>query len=159
MDVVNKDSIEITGNAKDNNLKNVTVNEEEVYLDEDGNFKIILPVVGGENTITVVATDLAGNETVVTKKVTITKETKIPETEDPVIKEPKDDTPKVDVPKTGTPKAETPKTGTPKASGPKTTTTKTKLVKTGSLVNTSSMMLLGISLIIGGYIFIRKQKK
>nr|WP_290441140.1 carboxypeptidase regulatory-like domain-containing protein [Clostridium algidicarnis] len=154
MDVVNKDSIEITGNAKDNNLKNVTVNEEEVYLDEDGNFKIILPVVMGENTIKVVATDLAGNETVVTKKVTITKETKIPETEDPVIKEPKDDKPKVDVPKTDTPKAET-----PKASGPKTTTTKTKLVKTGSLVNTSSMMLLGISLIIGGYIFIRKQKK
>lgn len=173
IEIVNKDSIEVTGNAKDSNLDTVTVNEEEVYLDEDGNFKIILPVVIGENTITVVATDLAGNETIVTKKVVITKENKIPETEEPVIKEPKDDTPKVETPKDDTPNVEIPKDDTPKVDVPKVdasktvapkasvpkTTTKTKLVKTGSLVNTSSMMLLGISLIIGGYIFMKKTKK
>lgn len=148
-EVKNKDFIEVTGTAKDNNLDKITVNGNEVEIDKDGNFKTTLKVLEGENTITAIAKDLAGNETIVTKKITIIREIKTPDTKEPVIKDPKEDTPKVDASKTETPKANT----------PKTTTTKSKLVKTGSLVNTSSMMLLGISLIIGGYVFTKRVKK
>ncbi|PYZ96231.1 hypothetical protein CR205_17890 [Alteribacter lacisalsi] len=68
--VTGTEAVTVTGEAADDNLASVTVNEEEADVAEDGSFTRGLVLSEGEHTITVMATDLAGNET--TEQVTIT---------------------------------------------------------------------------------------
>ena len=66
---VNVEEVHVMGNAADAHLDKLFVNGKEAVLDEEGNFDEIVTVYEGENTITVRALDLAGNETVVQRKV------------------------------------------------------------------------------------------
>ncbi|WP_017415399.1 S8 family serine peptidase [Clostridium tunisiense] len=70
-ELINKKSIKISGTVKDKNLKNVTVNGKEVCIDKKGSFKIDVDLVPGKNTITVIATDLAGNQSTLTETVNV----------------------------------------------------------------------------------------
>lgn len=66
---VNVEEVHVIGNVADAYLDKLLVNGKEATLDEEGNFDEIVVVSEGENTITVRALDLAGNETVVERKV------------------------------------------------------------------------------------------
>lgn len=79
-DLTNKNSVVISGNVKDNNFKKLLINGNEVMVDKDGNFSVSIPVIIGENTITVSAYDFADNVTTVEKKVVIASSTKLPKT-------------------------------------------------------------------------------
>jgi len=60
----NNSVLNITGTATDNQaVKGVTVNGVSVPLNPDGSFSATLQLVTGANTVTTVATDLAGNQT------------------------------------------------------------------------------------------------
>ncbi|HHV98837.1 MAG TPA: hypothetical protein GXX36_04570, partial [Clostridiaceae bacterium] len=58
---------------EDGDLETVTVNGEEVGVDEEGKFSVVVSLKSGENTITVVATDSGGNTAGKTIKVTYNK--------------------------------------------------------------------------------------
>ncbi len=60
--VTSNSDISIQGVAADCNK--LTINDEEVSVSQDGSFSGDITLADGDNTITVVATDLAGNETV-----------------------------------------------------------------------------------------------
>lgn len=78
--LINATTIEVTGTASDKYLDKVTINDKEVAVDEQGNFRVTLDAIKGENTIVVTAKDLAGNQTTVTKKVNVATESiKTPE--------------------------------------------------------------------------------
>ncbi|MCD8510592.1 MAG: S8 family serine peptidase [Bacillus sp. (in: Bacteria)] len=67
--VTGDQAVTVDGTVIDDNLDVVTINGKEVDVDEDGSFSDRLTVDEGENTFTVVATDLAGNSS--TEEVTI----------------------------------------------------------------------------------------
>ncbi|GAA0367493.1 S8 family serine peptidase [Bacillus horti] len=67
--VTNREVINVHGVALDDNLDTVTVNGQAVNVSEVGEFSQRVILDPGENVISVVATDLAGNET--TKQVTV----------------------------------------------------------------------------------------
>ena len=59
----NKTTLNISGNASDaGGLQSLTVNGQAVVVSADGSFSTAFPLVTGVNTITVLATDLAGNQ-------------------------------------------------------------------------------------------------
>ncbi|MCD8510594.1 MAG: S8 family serine peptidase [Bacillus sp. (in: Bacteria)] len=78
--LTNAQVVEVTGTVTDDHLDTVTVNGNAVDVDEAGFFSKQLIVEEGENTFTVVATDLAGNST--TESVTIEVDWTAPTIED-----------------------------------------------------------------------------
>jgi len=59
----NKATLNISGNAGDaGGLQSVTVNSEPVVVNQDGSFSAALTLAAGANTVTVIATDEAGNQ-------------------------------------------------------------------------------------------------
>jgi len=67
----NKMTLNLTGSATDaGGLKSVTVNGGAIAVNTDGSFSTALALVVGPNTITVIATDNAGNQQVDTRTVT-----------------------------------------------------------------------------------------
>jgi len=59
----NKATLNISGNASDaGGLQSVTVNGEAVVVNTDGSFSAALTLAVGANTVTVIATDKAGNQ-------------------------------------------------------------------------------------------------
>lgn len=62
--VTNREVITVSGQAIDQYLDRVIVNDQEAELDEEGRFQIRLLADEGENLIRTVAIDRAGNETV-----------------------------------------------------------------------------------------------
>jgi hypothetical protein len=59
----NKTTLNISGNASDaGGLQSVTVNGQPVTVNADGSFSAALALVTGANTVTVIATDKAGNQ-------------------------------------------------------------------------------------------------
>jgi len=75
---INKDVIDVTGNASDDiHLQRVLINDVEVETDENGNFSKKIILDNGENVITVKAVDIAGNETVVQRVVAVNVDTPV----------------------------------------------------------------------------------
>lgn len=67
---INSEVVHIRGNASDDlALENLLINGMEVEVNEDGDFYHRLILEAGENIITIKAIDIAGNETVVNRKV------------------------------------------------------------------------------------------
>lgn len=66
---VNKEVVHVTGNVADEHFDKLLINNKEIEIDEEGNFHERVMVNSGENTITVVASDLAGNEKTVERTV------------------------------------------------------------------------------------------
>lgn len=63
-------SVTVSGKAVDSSgLRSVTVNGTAVTVAADGTFSASVPLSGGSNTITVIATDTAGNSSTVTRTV------------------------------------------------------------------------------------------
>ena len=62
------DRLQIEGTT-DPNVK-VTINGSQAVVDDEGKFKYVLPIKGGENSIKAVATDDAGNKTELERKFT-----------------------------------------------------------------------------------------
>lgn len=71
--VTNTETITVTGTTSDatSSPVTVTVNEEPVEVQENGNFSKEITLEPGANTITVVAKDAAGKNTTVTRHVTL----------------------------------------------------------------------------------------
>ena len=67
----NREVVHVIGNAYDKYLDKVVINDTEIRLDENGYFHERLILNEGENIITVRATDLAGNITEKSIKVTV----------------------------------------------------------------------------------------
>lgn len=64
-------SITVSGTAKDDSgIQSVTVNGKTVTVGSNGAFSTTVSLSGGSNTITIVATDNAGNTTTITRTVT-----------------------------------------------------------------------------------------
>src|SRR5690606_13544326 len=78
---LNNGEVTVTGTVSDDNIDKVTVNGVEATV-EDGTFTATITLDEGEHTITVVATDVAGNETVHVLNVSI--DTTPPELSNPV---------------------------------------------------------------------------
>lgn len=69
---INAEVVHIRGNVRDNiGIKKLLINDKEITIDEDGNFHERSLVEQGENIIVVKAVDLAGNETVVERRVIV----------------------------------------------------------------------------------------
>ncbi|QSX05986.1 S8 family serine peptidase [Sedimentibacter sp. zth1] len=69
---INEEVVHVVGNVQDNiEITQLLINEVEVAIDEDGNFHERLMVNQGVNIITVKAIDIAGNETVIERTVTV----------------------------------------------------------------------------------------
>jgi bacillopeptidase F (M6 metalloprotease family)/subtilisin family serine protease len=66
----NRDAVTVTGGASDAHLRSVTVNGQSVTITGDS-FSHRILVSEGDNLITVVATDIAGNSTTVQRHVTV----------------------------------------------------------------------------------------
>jgi hypothetical protein len=67
----NKVTLNISGTASDaGGLQTVTVNGEAVVVNADGTFSTALTLVAGANTVTVIATDKAGNQTTDSRVIT-----------------------------------------------------------------------------------------
>ena len=74
--VINKESVCVIGNVIDEvGLASLTINGEEIEVDEEGNFNHRIIVNEGENLISIVATDFAGHVTTVERMVTVKLET------------------------------------------------------------------------------------
>ncbi|MGP0584165.1 S8 family serine peptidase [Paenibacillus timonensis] len=73
----NSEVLNVTGSALDEFLSKLTVNGQEVPLEGGGAFAYRMLINAGENLITVTASDLAGNETTVTRTVYV--DTELPE--------------------------------------------------------------------------------
>ncbi|WML49090.1 hypothetical protein RCG23_03010 [Neobacillus sp. PS3-34] len=67
----NKDVVTVNGLVRDDNLSSLMINDQNVKINSDGSISYRVIVDPGENTITIKARDLAGNETVVTRKVIV----------------------------------------------------------------------------------------
>jgi RHS repeat-associated protein len=63
-------SVQVSGTATDASPMSVTINGSAVTVDASGNFSGTVTLIEGLNTITIVATDAAGNKTTMTRKVT-----------------------------------------------------------------------------------------
>ncbi|WP_202079500.1 S8 family serine peptidase [Caldalkalibacillus salinus] len=72
--VTNKEVVTVTGQATDEYLAQVTVNDEAVSVDDDGGFAHRIMLDEGQNTLSVVATDQAGNAATETLEVTVNTE-------------------------------------------------------------------------------------
>ena len=72
MSVVHESEITVKGTAidKESGIESLTINGNNATVNPDGSFLHTLTLAEGENTITIVATDKAGNKT--TKTVTVT---------------------------------------------------------------------------------------
>ncbi|MBZ2175131.1 S8 family serine peptidase [Schnuerera sp. xch1] len=69
---INEEVVHVEGNVTDDiGLSQLLINEKEAEVDEEGNFHERLIVNEGENLITVSAIDLAGNETIVERTVSV----------------------------------------------------------------------------------------
>jgi hypothetical protein len=69
--ITNTPILTVSGNvADDGTLPSVTVNGHSVQLDENGHFNMAVALTEGENIITVVATDAAGNDTTNARAIT-----------------------------------------------------------------------------------------
>ncbi len=69
--IVNTDTIHIKGTVKDDvSVSKLTVQDKEVSFDKDGQFDAEVTLKEGKNTITITATDKAGNKA--TKTITVT---------------------------------------------------------------------------------------
>ncbi len=69
---INAEVVHVIGSANDNiEVTRVLINEEEAVLNENGSFHERIMLDKGENTITVKAIDVAGNETIITRTVTV----------------------------------------------------------------------------------------
>jgi bacillopeptidase F len=66
---LNVEVVHVIGNTADDHFDKLLINDKAVAIDQDGNFDERLIMNSGENTITVKASDIAGNETVVERKV------------------------------------------------------------------------------------------
>ena len=66
---LNVEVVHVIGNTADDHFDKLLINDKVVAIDQDGNFDERLIMNSGENTITVKASDIAGNETVVERKV------------------------------------------------------------------------------------------
>jgi len=81
LDILNpSDNAQISGetgvttvNGKTDQDNSVTVNDRFVVVKSDGSFSYDLSLKEGEQTITIVAKDIAGNETIIERKVTYKK--------------------------------------------------------------------------------------
>ncbi|WP_028986261.1 S8 family serine peptidase [Thermicanus aegyptius] len=69
--VTDKEVVYVTGQSSDDHLEGVYVNGTKANLRTNGTFTVRILVDEGENTITVRAVDLAGNETIVTRTVVV----------------------------------------------------------------------------------------
>ncbi|MCM3781741.1 S8 family serine peptidase [Neobacillus mesonae] len=67
----NAEACTVRGSVNDEHLDSVTVNGETVEVAEDGSFEHRILIQSGENVITVTAVDLAGNETSISRTVTV----------------------------------------------------------------------------------------
>ena len=69
---VNEDTINISGKVTDDGsgVESITINGNAVTIDNNGTFSTTVSLMKGDNTITIVATDKAGNKT--TKTITVT---------------------------------------------------------------------------------------
>nr|WP_034680172.1 S8 family serine peptidase [Caldalkalibacillus mannanilyticus] len=67
----NQEVLHVNGSVSDAHFDALTVNGNDVQVNEDGSFSYRMLVNAGENVITVVATDLAGNETTVTRTIEV----------------------------------------------------------------------------------------
>lgn len=76
-DRINAEVVHVTGNVVEQFLDKVTVNGQTVQVGKDRSFSHRVLVNEGENTITITATDIAGNKTTVTRTVYV--ETALPE--------------------------------------------------------------------------------
>jgi len=69
--ITNKVTLNVSGNASDaSGIQSVTVNDQTVVVNADGSFSTALTLIAGANTITVVATDKAGNKTTDSRVIT-----------------------------------------------------------------------------------------
>jgi bacillopeptidase F len=66
---INTEVVHITGDVQDQFLDKVTINGQKVKLEQDRSFNHRILVNEGKNTITIIATDIAGNKTTVTRTV------------------------------------------------------------------------------------------
>lgn len=68
----NREALNITGSVRDDTgVREVTINGEYVAVNQDGSFTQALLLVAGENRITTIAYDLAGNRTEDTRVITL----------------------------------------------------------------------------------------
>lgn len=65
---VNTSNITISGSTASD--ATVTINDRQIIVQPDGKFSSVVNLTNGENTVTIVATDVAGNTSKVTKTVT-----------------------------------------------------------------------------------------
>ncbi|HLO11051.1 MAG TPA: S8 family serine peptidase, partial [Pseudoneobacillus sp.] len=71
--ITNKDVVTVNGSVSDDNQGSLTINDQHVKINTDGTFSYPVVVTQGENTITIKATDLAENETIMTRNVKVNK--------------------------------------------------------------------------------------
>lgn len=69
--ITNKEVVDVAGKVVETYLDKVTVNGNQVQVNEDGSFSTRIIVNEGANTITVVAADKAGNSATVTRTVNV----------------------------------------------------------------------------------------
>jgi RHS repeat-associated protein len=67
--LTNQLNVTVSGTVKDSTAVSLTINGNSVSIDVNGAFNTTMNLIEGLNTITVVATDVAGNKTTVTRKV------------------------------------------------------------------------------------------
>lgn len=70
-ETTNAEAYTVRGTVNDEFLDTVTVNGEAAEVAEDGSFEHRLLINSGDNVITVIAADLAGNTTTITRTVTV----------------------------------------------------------------------------------------
>lgn len=69
--ITNKEVVDVVGKVVETYIDKVTVNGNQVQVNEDGSFSTRIIVNEGTNTITIVAADKAGNSTTVTRTVKV----------------------------------------------------------------------------------------
>jgi len=70
--ITNNATLNITGTVTDSaGVKSLTINGANVTVNPDGSFSYAVTLITGANTITTVATDLAGNQTTDTRTITL----------------------------------------------------------------------------------------
>ncbi len=69
-DISNKDGDRLQVEGSTHPDATITINGSQAIVSDDGTFKFFIPIKGGENTIKVIATDVAGNKTELERKFT-----------------------------------------------------------------------------------------
>ncbi|MCM3639110.1 S8 family serine peptidase [Sporosarcina luteola] len=69
-ETTNRETVTVEGTVTDDHLKSLTVNGQQATVSENGTYSKRILLDDGVNTITVIATDAAGNETIQTVSVT-----------------------------------------------------------------------------------------